>query len=675
MFDWFRNGALRRARKAARSGRWGEAAVSYQAHLRRVPGDGAAWLQLGHALKEIGQRDAAQAAYEQATRLIPSRSASWIELANLQRAQGRAMQAITTLRAGSFAAASPDGNGLPDAALVDALLGLGARNYLPLPVHAAIEASDGIYALSRYAQFRRAYQTRVLAPMRARAMGRAAGLVTVVIDGRGAHLDLVSITVDSLDGLPCLVISDNTTPVSLPTDDVDRAFLLIKAGMRICEATIPCMRAALHRSEVSMVYCDHDHWDWVQDATTAHNPAPGILYFAPCLHPMYDPFWFAQAMHAPVCCLLAASFVSGFARWADVIEALPGQLHRSAHLPLLLVSVFAGTGTSEPQPIPSAEHTDYGVGEPAGIQVVVQTRDAPDLLAACITSLLDTANRPGLLDIVIVDNRSTLPATAKILEEWSRRGVIRVITHDEAFNWARANNLAVRQGVQPYLLFLNNDVAMRTEGWDDKLRHYLANAADAGSVGLVGACLLYPDERIQHAGVVIGMKDAGPVHEGVGMLLDEKRAYAPPLDRWANPRLVAAVTGAWMATTRSLFEAVGGFDERLPVAFNDIDFCLRSRSVGRCVLYAADIVAVHRESATRGVTTSVAQMQHEQAEWQWLRGLWGKALQDDPAYNPNWTRVGQPCDGFVLPTIKEVEAWTMASARAQPWSLVADSTA
>lgn len=622
-------------------------------------------------MKETGQRDSARAAYEQATRLVPSRSAGWIELANLQRAEGRTKQAIATLQAGSLAAASPDGDGLPDAALVEALLGLGARDHLPLPVHVAIEAAEGVYALSRYTQFRQAYQTCLLAPMRARKAGHTAKPVTVVVDGRGVDPDLVAISVDGLKGLPVVVIGDETAPVSLPTDDVDGAFLLIKAGTRIGEATVPCMRAALDRCEVAMVYCDHDHWDWAPDSSAVSNAPAEIRYGAPCLHPMADPFWFAQAGHAPACWLLAGAFVRGFARWADVIEALPGQLHCAAHVPLLLVSAFAGNAAPAP-PIRWVEDTGHGEAQPADIQVIVQTRDAPDLLDSCITTLLDTANHPGRLDIVIVDNRSTLPATAKLLEEWSRRGVVRVMPHDEAFNWARANNLAARQGDQPYLLFLNNDVAMRSAGWDDRLRHYLANDVEAGAVGVVGARLLYPDDRIQHAGVVIGMKNAGPVHEGVGVLLDAERANTSPGDRWAHPRLVAAVTGAWMATTRSLFEAVGGFDERLPVAFNDIDFCLRSRSVGRSVLYAADIVAVHQESATRGVTTAVAQMQHEQAEWQWLRGLWGKALQDDPAYNPNWSRVGQPCDGYALPAIAAVEAWTMASARAQPWSLDAD---
>ena len=644
--------------------RWQAAVAAYQVHLTRFPGDGAAWLQMGHALKETGDRMAAEAAYTQATRLVSHGTAGWIELANLQRVAGRRAQAIDTLQAGLTATTSE--NGAHEMLLADALLALVGRDQLPLAVQQAIEESDGIYARSRYAAYRRAYQVRVLAPLEACVSRTVLSGATVVIDGVQARADLLALTIESLDGKPYKVITDWSA--AIPVRPEEGSVLLITAGTRIVGATIPCLQAALDRTGAPLAYSDHDHWELMHDGAPKDRAEAHVRHFAPCLHPMYDPFWFMQEQHRPACCLVSAWFFQNFATWTEAFAAVPEHLHRAAHVPLLLASRFApAISANPPQSSPVRGPSD--ATEPPAIQVVIQTRDAPGLLATCVRTLIETASRPHRLDIVIVDNRSVLPETADLLAKWSCRGVVRVIAHDEPFNWARANNLAVGQGSAPYLLFLNNDVAMRSVGWDEALTRYLGDNDRAGSVGVVGACLLYPDERIQHAGVVIGMTGVGPMHEGVGVAKDHHLAFDPPGDRWSDPRLAAAVTGAWMATTRGLFEAVGGFDERLPIAFNDIDFCLRSRAMDRTVLYAADIVAIHHESATRGATTSIAQVRREQMEWQWLRGIWGAAVLGDPAYNPHWTRVGQPCDGLVFPDREAVDAWTMASAHAQPWSV------
>jgi hypothetical protein len=118
-----------------------------------------------------------------------------------------------------------------------------------------------------------------------------------------------------------------------------------------------------------------------------------------------------------------------------------------------------------------------------------------------------------------------------------------------------------------------------------------------------------------------------------------------------------------------LFETVDGFDEGLPVAYNDIDFCLRCRAADHFVVQASDIVAFHRESATRGTMMSETDQAREQAEWSRLRTQWGAALEIDPAYNPHWVRTGQPFDGFGAPSQEAVARWTMASARQRPWSI------
>uniref|UniRef100_UPI003B3B5B0D glycosyltransferase family 2 protein n=1 Tax=Sphingomonas sp. TaxID=28214 RepID=UPI003B3B5B0D len=266
------------------------------------------------------------------------------------------------------------------------------------------------------------------------------------------------------------------------------------------------------------------------------------------------------------------------------------------------------------------------------------------------------------LDILIMDNRSVLAETAALLAGWQAQGIARTIAHDEPFNWARANNLAAARGDASLLLFLNNDIEMETPGWDTALRDGLAHRG----VGALGALLLYPDRTIQHAGVIFGMGEEGsPVHEGVLHRTDP----GGPAARWRHPRLASAVTGAWLAVSRTLFEAVGGFEERLPIAYNDVDFCLRIRAAGAHVVQASHIVAIHRESATRGSVMSSAEHVRDRADWAWMRGRWGAALDLDPAFNPNWARSGQPFDGLRLPPAEAVTRWIAASAAADPWAV------
>ena len=217
------------------------------------------------------------------------------------------------------------------------------------------------------------------------------------------------------------------------------------------------------------------------------------------------------------------------------------------------------------------------------------------------------------------------------------------------------------QGSAPHLLFLNNDVEMASAGWDTALREGLATAG----VGALGALLLYPDGTIQHGGVVFGVGEGGPLHEGIGHLPDP----GGPCARWRHPRMAAAVTGAWLAVSRALFNDVGGFEERLPVGYNDIDFCLRVRAAGKAVVQASHIVAIHRESATRGIVMSLEAQARDEAEWAWMRARWGAALTLDPACNPHWSRKGRPFNGLATPSDAAVARWVAASAQAWPWGV------
>lgn len=620
------------------------------------------WLQLAHVLKEQGALPDAAVAYREATRLAPSGEDGWIHLAHLERRLGDRAAAISALEQ----ALADEGT-----RAVDALVDMGARERLPHVHQTRIETHEGHYALSRYGAWRAAQPSLRTVPS-VHPEVQVAPLV--VIDARGAPAELVAVTRGTLDGFACRVLTDAAEllvdglcvraeegiSVSAPH------FLLIEAGVRIVPGAIAGLCAAIAETGAGAAYGDHDHWDDDHRNDGPFDPAgAGIVLHDPCFQPMFDPIWFARAEVRPPCLLVTAAGASTASDWGMLFATQLSLPVPYAHVPLVVASRPAGA-------VPAAAATSpAGAGGDGPIQVIIQTRDAPDLLEACVTSLRRAAARPDLLDIVIMDNRSVLPRTTELLADWEGQGIARVIAHDAPFNWARANNLAADhpeagRGGAPYLLFLNNDVEMESEGWDIALRDGLEGGLAGQDVGAMGALLLYPDRLIQHGGVTFGMGAEGDVvHEGVGHATEP----GGPSARWRHPRLASAVTGAWLATSRALFEAVGGFEERLPIAYNDIDFCLRVRAAGRLVVQASHIVAVHRESATRGSVMSSAEHVRDQADWAWLRARWGAALDLDPAYNPHWLRVGQPFDGLHTPSSDAVSRWIAASAQPRPWSV------
>lgn len=652
---WWRS-PLMRARRAARSKNWAQAVNAYRKHLESAPSDAPAWVQLGHSLKEQGKLGDARVAYQQASRIAPDMPDALIHLAYIERSAGhredaiRALKQMLTIDPGADRAAR-------------ALVEMGARERLPVAIQERIEAREGVFAASRYGLYRDA-----IANSRAVAeMAPPPADVLAVIDARGVAperlRELLEATQATLVGLTCVIVGDGAASVDaahvrgqdgIATFGTATHLLLLAVGCRVEPDTIGRLYAAMSATGAPAAYCDHDHWEPADNGSDAK-----IVMSDPCFQPMFDPLWFRRTQVRPPCLLVTGAALKSAPTWEALFARRLSLRTPYVHVPLILASRRKDTGSpaeSHPARPASANETL--------IQVVIQTRDAPDMLERCVASLRRTAARPERLDIVIVDNRSVLSRTAELLAEWSRQGIARVMPHDEPFNWARANNLATRQSAAPHILFLNNDVEMESARWDEVLRDGLAEI----SVGALGALLLYPDHLIQHAGVVFGMgtdKSGGPVHEGVGHPV----APGGPAGRWSHPRLSAAVTGAWLATSRSVFDEVGGFEEQLPVAYNDIDFCLRCRLAGRLVVETSHVVAVHRESATRGRIMSFAEQSRADADWAWMRSQWGEALDLDPAYNPNWARVGQPFDAFCMPSQEAISHWIAASAKQHPWSI------
>lgn len=644
---------LARARRAARVGEWVEAQRQYRQHLSRYADDRAAWVQLGHVLKEQGCYHDAVTAYRQAVTLQPQDVAAWIFMAHTMRGAFGPRDAIATLLE-----AMAQGNSA-SMELVDEVIAMGARDQLAFDVQAVVERRDRAYSLARYGRY-----LADLDGLRAPSAERSALAILAVVDARGADLGSVDTTGLGLDMVfpvvdpPCLGsgadrdvtwagaahLSSEDRIADLPSDISH--ILVARPGCRIDRNGIAQLYDAISRTNAGAAYGDHDIWRLERD---------GITRSSPCFQPMHDPFWFSSPDISPPCIMVARSCLDPDMRWETLFDTSMSLPLTYAHMPFILASA-SGEAT---KPLRSAVFAPPP--DPCRIQVIIQTRDAPKMLDRCVGSLLKTASAPQLLDIVIVDNRSVLPETAALLQGWTAHGVVRVVSHDEPFNWARANNLAVNHDGAPLLLFLNNDVEMTSLGWDISLRAYLADA----NVGAVGALLLYPDGMIQHAGIIVGMDGAGPIHEGVGQPPDS----GGPNGRWTRTRLASAVTGAWLATTTEVFDAVGGFDESFPVSFNDVDFCLRCRAAQRYVVQVPDIRAVHHESVTRGKNLSRAAALKEDADLARLIARWGDALDLDPAYNPHWVRKGVPFDGFTSPSEPMVARWVAASALPRPWAI------
>jgi GT2 family glycosyltransferase len=259
--------------------------------------------------------------------------------------------------------------------------------------------------------------------------------------------------------------------------------------------------------------------------------------------------------------------------------------------------------------------------------IVIPFRDEPHFLRACIDSIDRTvgAVSPNYL---LVDNGSLQPETLTLLERLDERSDIRVLRDDRPFNWAALNNAAVGIATGDVLLFLNNDIEARSARWLDAI----CGQAERPDVGAVGARLLYPDLRLQHCGVVLGLGGAAG-HVLVG-LEESAPGY---LAMATTTRECSGVTGACLATRRDVFDKHGPFDESLGIDLNDIDYCLRVGRSGLRVLYESTAEFIHHESPSRGTAGGVRDIKLFIDRWK------SSILAGDPYLNENLTRIDSSC--------------------------------
>jgi glycosyltransferase involved in cell wall biosynthesis len=270
------------------------------------------------------------------------------------------------------------------------------------------------------------------------------------------------------------------------------------------------------------------------------------------------------------------------------------------------------------------------IGSPK-ITIVIPTKDRVDMLKRCINSIEEKTFYKNY-EVIIVDNLSRKADTLEYLAYLQkRRSIYQVLTFKEDFNYSRLNNYAAQYAAGEHLLFLNNDVEIIAPQWLEAMLEH----SQREDVGCVGAKLLYPDGKIQHVGVVIGL--SGSAEHIYKWHESQDIGY---MGHIVSIRNYSAVTAACMMVKKNVFDEVDGFDERYKVGFGDADFCLRVQKKGYLNVYTPYAELYHYESASRGQTF---EGDPHPEDSRYFINRWRKIIQEgDPFYNPNLPLNNQP---------------------------------
>lgn len=273
-------------------------------------------------------------------------------------------------------------------------------------------------------------------------------------------------------------------------------------------------------------------------------------------------------------------------------------------------------------------HTVYHWEQTPLISILIPNKDHVGDLKKCLDSI-DSKSLYRNYEYIIIENNSTEEETFRYYEEIKKRSSVTVVTYQGGFNFSGINNFGEQYAKGEYLLLLNND----TEMMDGNCLQEMLNYCMREDVGIVGAKLWYEDDSIQHAGVVVGL----------GGVAGNAFVGAPRHDPGYQKRILctqdySAVTAACLMVKHEVFKAVGGLTEELAVAFNDVDFCLKVRDLGKLVVYNPYAELHHYESKSRGYEDTPEKIRRFQGEIETFQRRWKKILESgDPYYNPNLT--------------------------------------
>ncbi|MGF2941889.1 glycosyltransferase family 2 protein [Enterococcus xiangfangensis] len=275
---------------------------------------------------------------------------------------------------------------------------------------------------------------------------------------------------------------------------------------------------------------------------------------------------------------------------------------------------------------------DYQVLSEELVSVIIPTRNGYDDVKRCLDSIIEKTTYPNY-EIIMADNGSNQPEMKKLYQDYQNQLGERFVVEsiDIPFNYSRINNLAAKAAKGKYLLFLNNDTEVITPEWMTKMVSF----AQFERIGCVGAKLYYPNNTIQHAGVILGM--GGAAGHGHHTFPRGDFGYFGKLEINVD---YLAVTAACLMIRAKDFAEVGGFNEELTVAFNDVDLCLKEYKKGHNNVWLHGVELYHFESQSRGYENTPEKQARFEKETKHMEETWAEYIENDPYYNPNLTRVG-----------------------------------
>jgi O-antigen biosynthesis protein len=266
------------------------------------------------------------------------------------------------------------------------------------------------------------------------------------------------------------------------------------------------------------------------------------------------------------------------------------------------------------------------------VSVIVPTKDKAELLSMAATGILEQTDYKNI-ELLVIDHESSEPATLELFEKLKCDPRVRVLPYSGTFNYSAMNNMAVNHAKGSIIALVNNDIEVIEPSW---LTEMISHAVRP-EVGAVGAKLYYPDYCIQHAGVIIGVGGVA----GHAFHLQKKNSSGY-MAHAVLCRAVSAVTGACLVVRKTTFEEVDGLEaDNLPIAFNDIDFCLKVQALGYRNIWTPFAELVHHESLSRGAEDTPAKQMRFQKEAEYMIDKWEGAIANDIYYNPNLSLVTQ----------------------------------
>jgi len=278
--------------------------------------------------------------------------------------------------------------------------------------------------------------------------------------------------------------------------------------------------------------------------------------------------------------------------------------------------------------MPGMFRVKYKIKNNPLVSIIIPTKDKVNYLKRCIKSILKKSTYKNF-EILIVDTESKEAKTKRYYKKLKKFKKVRLLNWSKKFNYSAVNNFGARKAKGKYLLFLNNDTEVISSDWIESMLEH----AQRSKIGAVGAKLLYPNDRVQHAGIILGF--GGVAGHAMKYFKDTKLGLPYPKDIIRN---YAAVTAACMMISKKKFFEVKGLDEKFRIAFNDVDFCLKLYDKGYLNLYTPYAKLYHYESISVGKPNEgTRDMLEFHRETKKMQDKWGDLIKKDPYYNPNLT--------------------------------------